>query len=161
MSLISLSNFIEPFRQRFHLITIILIVVVFATLRLSGAAIEVRNLADTRRSPVSPVDPAKRLPTQLTFPSSNSSAPATNVTRPEDARTEELMAALRARNAAQQAQRTESLKLSPNSQGYMIEDVMRPAAPPVAQNKADDGSRNTNDASNGSLSDIEKQLGLK
>lgn len=71
------------------------------------------------------------------------------------------MAALRARNAAQQAQRTESLKLSPNSQGYMIEDVMRPAAPPVAQNKADDGSRNTNDASNGSLSDIEKQLGLK
>ena len=159
MILISINNFLEPFRQRFHLITIILVVVVFATLRLSGAAIEVRNLSEAKRAGSISNEPIRRNPTQLSFPGSNTVAvPAT---RPDDAKTEELMAALRARNAAQQAQRAEGLKLSPNSEGYMVEDVMRPAQAPVAQNKADDGSRRGNDGSNGSLSDIEKQLGLK
>lgn len=47
MSLVSLKNLALPFRSKVHLVTIVLAGVVFAVLRLSTGAIEVRNNAAT------------------------------------------------------------------------------------------------------------------
>lgn len=157
MSLISVANFVAPFRQRFHLITIVLVTVVFAVLRLSGAAIHAHNLSDGKR-PAAGSESARRAAGEYTFSTANGGAPAARVDDPAAA---ELLQALRAQQAAQ-ARRPEQLKINPNTQGDLIENMMRPPPPPVAQNKADSNrGSNGKDSGNGSLSDIEKQLGLK
>lgn len=44
MSLFSLRNFVSPFQNKVHLVTIILMTTVFATFRLSGSSLEVQHL---------------------------------------------------------------------------------------------------------------------
>lgn len=151
MSLVSVHNFTAPLRHRIHLITIILVTVVFATLRLSGASFEVKNANDPRRgfaesAPASGDAVGLRQPGQ----------------RIDNSAAEEVLRAMRAQRAVTKRAET-PLTIDQNSRGDLIEDVMRPAPPPVAQNKVEtsDTSRDRADQGSGSLSDIEKQLGLK
>ena len=59
MSLISAKNFVAPFTNRVHLITILLVSVLFATFRLSGGLLESRGANDSsrlrRESPSAPI----------------------------------------------------------------------------------------------------------
>jgi hypothetical protein len=159
MSLVSLSNFGAPFKQRVHLITIVLVTIVFATLRLSGASIEVVTNGEQKRSlGVSGSTDTERTP----FRASGSTGGAFGgndavESRSETVASDEILKAMRAQRA-QEAKRADApLKLNQGSQGDLIEDVMRPADPNHAKAKEDEHT----DSSSGALSDIEKQLGLK
>ena len=156
MSLVSVGNFAAPFRNRVHLITIILVTIVFATLRLSGASIEVRSTSDGKRAQPSSIDSSR---------SSTTSREAQNSLGRQDPLQQQRIDGEAYLNAqrAQQAKRADvPLSLGQNSQDDMIEDVMRPSAPPVARNRAAEQTQVDKEKSDGgSLSDIEKQLGLK
>lgn len=43
MALISLRNFVEPFQNKVHLITILLVVIAFAVFRFSGGGIKISS----------------------------------------------------------------------------------------------------------------------
>jgi hypothetical protein len=147
MSLISVNNFVAPLRQRFHLITIVLITVVFATLRLSGAAIEVHKDGESRRQALVPTTIA-------------GTAPSASLRRESPANQEVLQALREQQNA--EPRRDYPLRVTQSAPGDLIEDVMRPAEVPIARNRVEDETAaQRRDNGKGSLSDIEKQLGLK
>ena len=45
MALISLKNLVEPFQNKTHLITILLVVIAFAVFRFSGGGIKIESLS--------------------------------------------------------------------------------------------------------------------
>ena len=74
MSLISTKNLVAPLTNMVHLITILLIAVAFAVLRLSGASISMASSnAPVQRMPQQQAAPAANLGTQL---QENKRAPA-------------------------------------------------------------------------------------
>ena len=150
MSLVSVANFAAPFRNRVHLITILLVAIVFATLRLSGASVEVHSSSDPKRT--QPIDTNRSAANDTLNPFGRQNAAPTRVEG------DEFLRAMR----TQPKRNDIPLSLNPNSQGDLIEDVMRPPSAPVARNKAQEqGQTDKDKLDGGSLSDIEKQLGLK
>lgn len=159
MSLVSVANFTAPFKNRVHLITIILVTIVFATLRLSGASVEVHSTSDAKRSSSVPADTSRTGANDTLAPFGRQEAAQPSQQHYEG---EDFLRAARAQRAAQAKHNDASLSINQNSQGDLIEDVMRPPAAPVARNKAAEQSQAERDKlQGGSLSDIEKQLGLK
>ncbi|MBN8547981.1 MAG: hypothetical protein J0M12_01560 [Deltaproteobacteria bacterium] len=158
MSLVSVSNFTAPFKNRVHFITIILVTIVFATLRLSGASIEVHSAGENKRGGSAPVTGASRASTSE---STSSYAPQEPAPR-QEVDGDIFLRELRAERAQKAKQADIPLNLGQNTQDDRIEDVMRPSSPPAARNRASEQTQADRSSSNGgSLSDIEKQLGLK
>ena len=153
MSLLSFQNFTAPFRQKFHLITIVMVVAVFAVLRLSGAEFEVQR----KSGPLSPnfaVDTLPSSPFGQSQVNRNAGLPGVG----DDSR--RMPSALPGPNS-----RTGTFSLRQENQRGLIDEVMRPDPVVAARRQAAEEQQRELDRKvrdgDGSLSDIEKRLGLK
>lgn len=162
MSLVSVRNFMTPFKNKVHLVTIVLVTTVFATFRLSGSSFEVRTLDGKNGAGRSQ---------SLSRSAQQSELKLHEVLAPENmdfdlnpAKEVQKMTGVQ-RNATGSTARAVSPLVIPStaSNTTRVEDVINagplpPKQSPQEQLRAEQ-QRELNQAR--SLSDIEKRLGLK
>jgi hypothetical protein len=156
-----MRNFMTPFRNRVHLVTIILVTTVFATFRLSGSSFEVRSLDGKNSSARSPAVSRSNLQAEMKLQ---------DVLAPENMNFEmnpakEVQKMTGAQKAASGSARVMPPLVLPQTRAntMRVEDVINSGPLPPQQSPQEqlrvEQQRELNQAR--SLSDIEKRLGLK
>ncbi|MCO6432487.1 MAG: hypothetical protein J5J00_16660 [Deltaproteobacteria bacterium] len=148
MSLISVKNFLAPFSNTTHIVTIVLFVAVFALFRLQGGAVTVRS---ERSTPIFSPDEAST--------NSRSADPVTI-----DDEELGLIPPPRPQNAARRAEPINELpdegtiEISPSEDSDLLGQMIG-KQPPVQQRPAD--TKSDRARSGGSLEEIERSLGIR
>lgn len=169
MSFISVENLVTPFRDKFHYVTLILVAAIFLALRLSGAKIEARPVAEANAGRAAPVVTglnAKGLPNLSIARIGEAGAPSTSL--PSGAGTQfnpatEVQRLLGANAAAKTTSEQGSITIpSDGTHKTSIEDLMKQGTfrRRSAEEEARERERKQLEEA-GSLSEIEKRLGLK
>jgi len=148
MSMVSIKNFISPFRNTVHTVTIVLVTILFALFRLQGGGVNA-NFSRNRL----PVD------SRIEIPEANIEAeePAQidNLIKPVESAPEQK---LPARTKTEDLADSGSIKIS-DDEGDLLKQMI--GQKPLVEEPAVPANKNNKKDPTGGLAEIEKSLGMR